>query len=43
MDGHSLVELTYVLYRVRSTVVYSESRLMESPRKFSPVYLAREG
>ena len=43
MDGHHLVELTYVLYRVRLTVIYGEGRLMESPRKFSPLYLACEG
>ena len=43
MDNHPLVKLAYVLYRVCLTVVHSESRLMESPRKLSPFYLACEG
>ena len=43
MDSHPLVELAYVLYGVRSTVVHSESRLMELPRELYPLYLACEG
>ena len=43
MDSHPLVELAYVLYKVRSTVVHSESRLMELPREFYPFYLVCEG
>ena len=43
MDGHLLVKLAYVLYGVCSTVVHSESRLMESSRKLNPFYLACEG
>ena len=43
MDGHPLVKLVYVLYGVHSTVIHSESRLMELPRKLSPFYLACEG
>ena len=43
MDGHPLVKLAYVLYGVRSTVVHSESRLMELPTKLSLFYLACEG
>ena len=43
MDSHNLVKLAYVLYGVHSTVVHSESRLMESPREFYPFYLACEG
>ena len=42
MDGHPLVELTYVLYGVRPTVIYGEGRLVEPPRKFSPLYLMCE-
>ena len=43
MDGHPLVKLTYMLYEVCSTVIHSESRLMESPRELSPFYLVCEG
>ena len=43
IDSHPLVELAYVLYKVRSTVVHSESRLMELPREFYPFYLVCEG
>ena len=43
IDNHPLVKLAYVLYGVHSTVVRSESGLMESPRKLSPFYLACEG
>ena len=43
MDGHPLVKLTYVLYGVRPTIIYGESGLVELPRKFNPLYLAREG
>ena len=38
MDNHSLVELTYVLYRVRSTIIHGERWLMEMSRKFGPFY-----
>ena len=43
MDGHPLVKLAYMLYGVRLTIVYGESRLIESPRELSPFYLACEG
>ena len=43
MDGHPLVKLAYMLYGVHSTVVHSESRLMELPRELYPLYLACEG
>ena len=43
MDGHPLVELTYVLSGVRPTVIYGEGRLMEPLREFNPLYLACEG
>ena len=43
MDGHPLVKLAYVLYGISSTIVHSESKLMESLRKLSPFYLACEG
>ena len=42
VDNHSLVELAHVVYRVRSTIVNGEHSLMESSRKFCPLYLARE-
>ena len=38
MDSHPLLELTYVLYRVRSTIIHGERWLMETSRKFSPFY-----
>ena len=38
MDNHLLFELTYVLYRVRSTIIYGERWLMETSRKFCPFY-----
>ena len=43
MDNHPLVELAYVLYKVCSIVVHSESRLMELPREFYPFYVVCEG
>ena len=43
MDSHPLVKLAYVLYGIRSTVVHSESRLMELPKEPYPLYLACEG
>ena len=42
MDGHPLIELAHMFYRVHSTTVNGERKLMETPRKFSPFYLARE-
>ena len=42
MDGHPLIELAHMFYRVHSTIVNSECRLMETLRKFNPFYLARE-
>ena len=43
MDGHPLVKLAYVLYGVPSTIIYGKSGLVEPPRKFGPLYPAREG
>ena len=43
MDGHPLVKLVYVLYWVRSTIVYGKGWLVETPRKLSPLYPMREG
>ena len=43
MDSHLLIELTHMFYRVHSTIVNGERRLMKSPRKFCPLYLVREG
>ena len=43
MDDHPLVKLAYMLYGVCSTVVHSESKLMESSRELYPFYLACEG
>ena len=43
MDSHSLVELVHMFYRVWPTIVKEERRLMEMPRKFSPLYLTRKG
>ena len=42
MDNHPLVELAHMFYRVRSTIVNGERRLVETPRKFSHLYLACE-
>ena len=42
MDGHPLIELAHVFYTVYSTIVNGERRLMESSKKFRPLYLARE-
>ena len=38
MDSHLLFELTYVLYRIRSTIIHGERWLMETFRKFRPFY-----
>ena len=42
MDNHSLIEVAHMFYRVRLTIVNGERGLMESPRKFCPLNLARE-
>ena len=42
MDSHPLIELTHMFYRVRSTVVNGERRLVEMPRKSCPFYLVYE-
>ena len=39
MDGHPLIELAHMLYKVCLTIVNKERRLMEVPWKFSPSYL----
>ena len=41
MDGHSLIE-AHMFYKIRSTIMNGEHRLMEMPRKFSPFYIAHE-
>ena len=38
MDSHLLFELTYVLYRIRSTIIYGEHWLVEPSRKFCLFY-----
>ena len=38
MDSHLLFELTYVLYRIRLTIIYGERWLMEMSRKFRLFY-----
>ena len=43
MDSHLLFELTYVLYRIRLTIVHGERWLMEMPRKFRLFYPLCEG
>ena len=42
MDSHSLIEVAHMFYKVHSTIVNGERGLMESPRKFCPLNLARE-
>ena len=42
VDNHPLVELAHIFHRIRSTIVNSECGLMESSRKFRPLYLTRE-
>ena len=43
MNSHLLFELTYVLYRIRPTIVNGERWLMEMPRKFRLFYPLCEG
>ena len=38
MDSHLLFKLTYMFYRIRSTIIHGERWLMEMPRKFRPFY-----
>ena len=38
MDSHLLFELTYVLYRIRSTIIHGERWLVEPSRKFCLFY-----
>ena len=42
MDVYPLIELAHMFYRVRSTIVSGERRLVEAPWKFSPLYPTRE-
>ena len=42
MDGHPLIKLAYVLYWVCPTIVYGKRWLMESSRKFCPLYSTHE-
>ena len=43
MDNHFLIEVTYIIHRVRSTIVDGERWLMEPLRKCCPFNLVREG
>ena len=43
MDGHPLIELAHMFYRVCPTIVNGERWLVEAPWKFSPFYFACEG
>ena len=43
MDGHPLIELAYMFYRVCLTIVNEERRLMEAPWKFNPFYPTCKG
>ena len=38
MDSHLLFKLTYVFYRIRSTIIHGERWLMKASRKFLPFY-----
>ena len=38
MDNHLLFELTYVFYRIRSTIIHDKRWLMETPGKFCLFY-----
>ena len=42
VDNHSLIEVAFMFYRVRSTIVDGECGMMEPPRKSCPFNLARE-
>ena len=43
MDSHSLVEMTHMFHRIRSTIVDGEHWLIESSRKSYPFNLVHEG
>ena len=43
MDSHLLFELTYVFYRIRSTIIHGERWLMEASGKFRPFYSPCKG
>ena len=43
MDSHLLFELTYVFYRIRSTIIHDERWLMEASGKFRPFYSPCKG
>ena len=43
MDSHLLFELTYVLYKVCSTIIHGERWLVEPSRKFHLFYLPCKG
>ena len=43
MDIHLLFELTYMFYKVRSTIIHDERWLVETSRKFRPFYSPCKG
>ena len=43
MDIHLLFELTYVFYRIHSTIIHGERWLMEASKKFCPFYPSCKG
>ena len=43
MDSHPLVKLAHVLHGVCFAIIKGEGQLLESSRKRSPFYAAREG
>ena len=43
MDSHLLFEMTYVLYKIHSTIIHGERWLMETPGKFRLFYPPCEG
>ena len=42
MDGHLLIVLAHMFYRVHSTIISGECKLVEAPWKFRPLYPAHE-
>ena len=43
MDSHLLFELTYVFYRIRSTIIHGECWLVKTSGKFRPFYSPCKG
>ena len=43
VNGHPLVKMTYVLYKIRFSIVYRETRLVKIARELNSLNASSEG